>query len=125
MKEYMLLIRNEGDGKAGMSAEKHLEFVTACELYIGKLKAENRLIAAQPLIREGTIIRNTAGAWHKEPFTVNRDIQVGYYHILANNLDEAIAIAKENPEFAFNSGVSVEVRPIKTKEEQTGFSYPK
>jgi len=56
MKEFMLLIRNEGDGKASLNAEQHLAFVKKCEEYINALKNENRLIAAQPLIREGFVI---------------------------------------------------------------------
>jgi len=51
MKEFMLLIRNEGDGKASLNAEQHLAFVKKCEEYINALKNENRLIAAQPLIK--------------------------------------------------------------------------
>jgi len=51
-------------------------------------------------------------------------VQVGYYHILAGDLDEAITIAKENPEFEYVPSASIEVRPIKTKEAETGFVYP-
>ena len=49
---------------------------------------------------------------------------MGYYHILANDLDEAIAIAKRNPEFAFIKGAHIEVRPVKMMEQSTGFEYP-
>jgi hypothetical protein len=37
---------------------------------------------------------------------------------------KAIEIAKANPEFQFNEGTRIEVRPIKMKEETTGFVYP-
>jgi hypothetical protein len=50
---------------------------------------------------------------------------VGYYHILAEDLEEAIAIAKKNPEFAYSTTARIEVRPIKTKEVITGYVYPK
>ena len=49
---------------------------------------------------------------------------MGYYHILANDLDEAVRIAKNNPEFEFVPSASIEVRPVKTKEKETGFVYP-
>ncbi len=39
-------------------------------------------------------------------------------------MDEAIEIAKANPEFEFGTTAKVEVRPIKTKEEATGYVYP-
>jgi hypothetical protein len=40
-------------------------------------------------------------------------------------LDDAIAIAKDNPEFEYVSSATIEVRPIKMKEQETGFVYPK
>ena len=125
MKEFMFLIRNEGDGKAGLSPEKHLEFVSKCEVYIGELKKGGHLIAAQPIVREGKIIRYNNGAWKETSFDASKDIQVGYYHILAKDLDEAIKLAKGNPEFEYTPSASIEVRPIKMKEEKTGFEYPK
>ena len=125
MKEFMFLVRNEGDGKAGLSPEKHLEFVRKCEVYIGNLKKGGHLIAAQPIIREGKIIRHNNGAWKETSFDASKDIQVGYYHILAKDLDQAIELAKGNPEFEYTPSASVEVRPLKMKEATTGFEYPK
>jgi len=52
-------------------------------------------------------------------------VVAGYYHLQAADLDEAIAIAKRNPEFDYNPTASIEVRQIKKKEEATGFVYPK
>ncbi|MBS1511279.1 MAG: hypothetical protein JST86_10600 [Bacteroidetes bacterium] len=124
MKEYMLLIRNEGDGKAGLSAADHLSFIQQCEVYIGKLKSKQQLIAAQPLLREGVIIEKNDDHWQEQPVSIAGTIQVGYYHILANSLDEAIQIAKENPEFSYVPSASIEVRPIKTIEQETAFVYP-
>ncbi|TWI94540.1 hypothetical protein JN11_04650 [Mucilaginibacter frigoritolerans] len=40
-------------------------------------------------------------------------------------MDEAVAIAKSNPEFEYVVSATIEVRPIKVKEEQTNFVYPK
>jgi len=37
--------------------------------------------------------------------------------------EEAIKIAKVNPEFKFVPSATIEVRPIKTKETETGFAY--
>ena len=101
MNEFLFLIRNEGDAKAALSSDKHLEFIKQCEVYICKLKAKNQLIAAQPLVREGVIISKDGDLWKEILCDSNKKIQVGYYHILAENLEEAIDIAKENPEFAY------------------------
>ena len=44
---------------------------------------------------------------------------------MANHIDEAIEIAKQNPEFAFVPSATIEVRPIKTKEIGANFVYLK
>jgi hypothetical protein len=125
MKEYMLLIRNEGDAKAALSADKHLAFIKQCESYIAVLRSQGKLIAAQPLVRDGVIISGTPEGWREVPLNPANEVQVGYYHILANDLKDAIAIARDNPEFEYVPSATIEVRPIKMKEETTSFVYPK
>jgi hypothetical protein len=124
MKEFMLYIRNAGDAKAALSQTEHLAFVKKCEVYLGHLKAKDKLIAAQPIIREGFIVSKNENGWTSVAIDPTREVQVGYYHIKANDIDEAIAMAKENPEFEYVPSASIEVRPIKIKEEQTNFVYP-
>jgi hypothetical protein len=124
-KEFMLYIRNAGDAKAALTTEAHLAFIQQCESYIQKLKAGGNLIAAQPILREGIVIKKDRNGWNETAVDPAKEVQVGYYHILANNLEEAITLAKENPEFNFVHSASIEVRPVKMKEEQTGFVYPK
>jgi hypothetical protein len=124
-KEFMLYIRNAGDAKAALSADEHLAFVKKCEVYIGKLKSQGSLIAAQPIIREGVVISKNNKEWTSRTIDPAKEVQVGYYHILAGDMDEAIAIAKENPEFEYVPSATIEVRPVKMKEEKTNFVYPK
>ncbi len=120
----MLLIRNRGESNRAMSAQQHTAFVKACEVYIQQLKAEGNLISAQPLIREGKIVSGREGGWKEDSLQSNSEIQVGYYHIFAADIDEAVAIAKRNPEFQYSPTAKIEVRPIKAIEENTGFVYP-
>jgi hypothetical protein len=124
MKEFMLLVHNEIDHDGGWSPEQNRLFLKKCEEYIGKLTKEQKLISAQPLVREGKLISGSKGSWKAGPFNETREIIVGYYHILAEDLNDAIAIAKENPEFEYGTTARIEVRPIKMKETDTGFVYP-
>lgn len=124
MKEFMFYIQNETDAKKSLAPDEHLAFVKKCEEYIGVLKRENKLIAAQPLIREGILINKIDGAWNQIDICTDKKVQVGYYHILADNLEDAIIIAKNNPEFEYVPSASIEIRQIKTQEEETGFVYP-
>ncbi len=124
MKEFMFFIRKESNSEETLSPEKHQQFLKGCETYIGKLKKDGKLISAQPIVWEGKIVSGKPGVWKDVPFNEGAEVIGGYYHILANDLNEAIEIAKANPEFEFNEGTRIEVRPIKMEEESTGFVYP-
>ena len=124
MKEFMLRVLNEMNHQASWTPEQHQQFLKKCESYIDKLKKEGKLKSAQPLVREGKIISGSNGAWKEVPFNETKEVQVGYYHIIAKDMEEAIEIAKGNPEFEFGTTARIEVRPLKVKEESTGFAYP-
>lgn len=124
MKEFMLLIRNEIDHQTAWSTEQHQQFLKKCEDYIGSLTKEGKLKSSQPLVREGKILSGSKGAWKEGPFNETREVIVGYYHILAKDMNEAISIAKGNIEFEYGTTARVEVRPIKMKEESTDYIYP-
>lgn len=66
MKEFMFYIRNEKEAKKSMTAKDHHAFLKKCETYIGKLKGDNKLIAAQPLIREGVVISKSNNYWQED-----------------------------------------------------------
>ena len=124
MKEFMLIIRNENDNFSKLTPVQQEQFLEKCRVYINSLKQENKLIEAQPLVREGKIISRPDGEWKETPFNESKEVQVGYYHLLATDLDDAIKIAKANPEFEYGKSARIEVRPVKMKEETTGFVYP-
>jgi hypothetical protein len=124
MKEFMFYIRNDSDAKKSLTSEEHLAFITKCERYIDALKRGNKLIAAQPLIREGVVISKSRNSWVEKNIEKDTEVQVGYYHIQAPDIEEAIRIAKDNPEFEYIPSARIEVREIKTKESETGFIYP-
>lgn len=108
MKEFMFYIRNEKDAKKSFSEEQHLAFIKQCEVYIGKLKSENKLIAAQPIVREGVILKKNGESWTEKDIATDKETQVGYYHILAKDLNEAIQIAKANPEFYYVPSTTID-----------------
>jgi hypothetical protein len=124
MKEFMLLIRNQSDHLSHLSPEQHQQFLKDCMVYINNLMKEGKIKSAQPLVREGKIISGSKAAWKDGPFNETKEVIVGYYHIVGKDIDEAIAIAKGNPEFEYTKTARIEVRPIKMKEESTGFVYP-
>ena len=124
MKEFMLLIRNQIDHQNGWSADRQGKFLNACRKYIDGLTQAGKLKSAQPLLRDGKMISGVKGKWMESPFHEGNEVIVGYYHVVADSIDDAIAIAKRNPEFEYSATARVEVRPIKTGEELTGYTYP-
>jgi hypothetical protein len=125
MKELMFFIHKQSNSAEILAHSQHQEFLKACESYIGKLKKEGKLISAQPIEWKGKIISFANGTWKDVPFSKSSEVIGGHYHIFVNNLEEAIEIAKANPEFDYNPNTRIEVRPIKTKEESTNYVYPK
>ena len=126
MKEFKLFIRNQSDNFNQLTPVEQSAFLKKCEAYINKLKKEGKLLGAQPMERQGKIVYFTEGTWYESEYDLHsNEVIVGYYHILASDMEEAIEIAKANPEFEFGTTANIEIRPVKTKEISTGFVYPK
>src|SRR5438105_3092971 len=121
MKEFMLYIRNDG---RELPPEQEQRFLEACEAYLEELKRKGQLISAQPLGDEGTVISRSGDGWTAESCHGGPEVDAGYYHIRAEDLDEATAIARRNPEFAYRPNAKIQIRAIKTDEETTGYVYP-
>jgi hypothetical protein len=71
------------------------------------------------------VITRQGDNWKQTAVDPLKEVQVGYYHIRANDMEDAIEIANANPEFEYVPSATIEVRPIKMKEEKTNFVYPK
>lgn len=115
MKEFLLLIRSEESPKADLSPEQLQQHIEKVGSYIKQLTQEGRMKSAQPLEMEGKILSYKNGKIVDGPFNETKEIISGYYHLLANDLEEAIEMAKKDPRF--EEGIwRVEVRPIKKVE---------
>lgn len=112
----MLLIRTQGDHLENLSPEQQQQHVQKVQGYIGKLMNEGKLKGAQPLTMEGKIISGSKGALKDGPFNETKEVIAGYFLIAANDLNEAIEIAKANPVFEDGTDARIEVRPIKIME---------
>ena len=112
MQEFMLFIKTEGDHLEGLSPEEQQSHIQKIGNYIGDLMESGKLKGAQPLDMDGTIIHGNQGVFKDGPYNESKEVIVGYFHIVANNLEEAVAIAKANPVFE-QGEASIEIRPIK------------
>jgi hypothetical protein len=120
MKEFMLLIRTQGDHLNTLSPDQQQQHLEKVMAYIGGLMKNGKLKSAQPLEMEGTIISGAKGKLKDGPFNETKEVVAGYFLIQAKDLNEAIQIAKENPVFEDGTNARIEVRPIKVMEGING-----
>ncbi len=112
MKEFMLFIRSEEAPKSDFSPERLQKHVQKIGGFIKKLVEEGKMKSAQPLEMEGRMLSYQNGKVVDGPYNETKEVISGYYHLLANDLDEAIEIAKTDPRF--EEGIwRIEVRPVK------------
>lgn len=115
MKEFMLFIKTKGDHLLEQSEEKQQAHIAKIGAYISNLMEQGKLKGAQPLELEGISISGSNGVFKDGPYNESKEVIVGYFHILAESLEEAVLIAKANPVFD-DADASIEIRPIKQME---------
>jgi hypothetical protein len=113
MKEFMLLIRTEGDHLLELQPAEQQKHIQKVMVYMKDLMETGKLKSAQPLEQEGVMISGTKGKLKDGPFNETKEVIAGYFLIEAKDLDEAIGIAKNNPVFESAPNARIEVRPIK------------
>lgn len=120
MKEFLLLIRTDGDHFTEFSPEQQQQHLDNVMAYMGDLMKRGKLKSAQPLEMEGTIVSGTKGKLKDGPFNESKEVIAGYFLIQADNLAEATEIARGNPVFENGTSAKIEVRPIKILEGING-----
>jgi hypothetical protein len=120
MKEFLLLIRTEGDHLFTLSPEEQQRHIQKVMVYMEDLIKAGKLKGAQPLELESAIISGTKGKLKDGPFNEAKEVIAGYFLILAKDMQEAIEIGKRNPVFEESVTARIEVRPIKILEGING-----
>jgi hypothetical protein len=111
MKDYLLILKTEGSVWTDLSPEqlqKHIEHGGA---YIGNLIKEGILKNANPIDKGSRIITESNGVLRDGPFNESKEVVAGFFHIVAKDMDEAVAIAKANPIFK-DIPTKIEVHPM-------------
>lgn len=104
--EYLVLSRGQWDGDA--SREDIQAAIDRFYAWHDRLVGEGRMRAGQRLAREGKVVSRQGSL--DGPFAEAKEVVGGYWLILAGSLDEAAAIAAENP--CLDYGLMFEIRPI-------------
>jgi hypothetical protein len=96
MKEFMLLIRTEGDHLTTLSPEQQQQHLQKVMAYMGGLMKSGKLKSAQPLEMEGTLISGTKGKLKDGPYNESKEVIAGYFLIQAKDLAEATDRARKS-----------------------------
>jgi hypothetical protein len=115
MKQFLLLIRTDGDHLEKLNPADQQAHVQRVGGYIGNLMQEGKLHSAQPLEMEGTIVTSPKGKLKDGPFNETKEVIAGYFLVEAESMEEAIKIAKANPVLE-DENARIEIRPIKKME---------
>ena len=108
--EYMLLFRGPHWDK-GLSPEELQQVMGQVMAWFEELKEQGRVKAGQPLSAAGRTVSGKKGRPVADgPFAESKEAVGGYLLLQADNLDEAVAIAKTNPTLEY--GITIEVRPV-------------
>jgi hypothetical protein len=104
--EYLVISRGQWDEHA--SRETIQRAIDDFYAWHERLVAAGKMRPGQRLAREGKVVSKNAVT--DGPFTETKEVIGGYWFILAGSLEEASAIAAENPCIA--CGLVFEIRPI-------------
>jgi len=108
--KHLLLFRNN-DWERGLSPEQIQEIVDRWMAWFHRLRDEGVVLGGHPLEDEGRVVSAKAGqAVSDGPFAESKEAIGGYFLLDDCTLDQALAVARENP--ALEHGLTIEVRPI-------------
>ena len=78
--------------------------------WVEKLTAEKRYVGGEALLPGGKTVTGPKKVVTDGPFAESKELVAGYFVVLAKNLNEAVEMAKECPDYVLN-GI-VEVREV-------------
>ena len=108
--DYMLLFRGT-DWNRGLSSEEIQNVMNRWIAWLDRLVEQGKTSAGQPLTNQGKVISGKKGQTVLDgPFAESKEAVAGYILLQVDNLDEAVAIAKECP--GLDYGLTVEVRLV-------------
>ena len=108
--EYLVISRGQWDPAA--SPEKIQTAIDDFYLWLERLVAEGRMKPGQRLATGGRTVSRSRPVTDG-PFGETKEVIGGYWFIVAESLDEAAALAAQNP--CMQMGLFYEIRPIETQ----------
>jgi len=111
MEKFMLLIRQDLEEVNQMTKEEYQVRLDLMLGWVAQLTETGNFITAEPLLTTGRYVTKTE-VLSDGPFIEAKEAVSGYFIINAENLDQAVSLAKQCPQILTND-VVIEVRPIR------------
>ena len=78
--------------------------------WIDKLNKDGKYVAGEPLLPGGKLITGKGKTVTDGPFTEGKEVVGGFFIVNANDINEAVEISKDYPDYEY--GGSVQVRQV-------------
>ncbi len=108
MEKYMFIFL--GGDPSKLSPEAQQANMQKWFAWVEKLTKEQRYVSGEALLPGGKTITGIKKTVTDGPFTESKELVGGYFVVHAKNLDEAVTMAKECPDYEL--GGIVEVREV-------------
>lgn len=108
MEKYMFIFF--GGDTSHMSPEAQQAHMEKWFAWVSKLQNEKRYEGGEALLPGGKTISGSKKTVTDGPFAEAKEVVGGYFVVLAKNLNEAVEMAKECPDYIL--GGTVEVREV-------------
>ena len=109
MEKFMLIF--QGGQMNGASPEQMQAHMGKWMAWIEKLSKTDQYVAGEPLLPGGKLVTGAAGKTVTDgPYTEGKELVGGFFIINAKDMNEAVTISKDCPDF--DLGTSVQVRQV-------------
>jgi hypothetical protein len=111
MEKFMLIFHGGSDVAPEMKSpeamQKHMQKWFA---WIEKLQKEGRYEGGEALLPHGKFVSGPNKIVTDGPFAESKELVGGYFIVLAKDLNDAVSLTNDYPDFIFNG--KVQVRPV-------------
>ncbi len=109
MEKFMLIFH--GGQLDDLSPEQMQAQMGKWMAWIDKLNKTEQYVSGEPLLPGGKLVSGKAGKTVTDgPYTEGKEVVGGYFVIKAKDLNDAVAISRDCPDFDY--GCSVQVRQV-------------
>ncbi|HYC86910.1 MAG TPA: YciI family protein [Chryseosolibacter sp.] len=119
MEQFMLIFHGGSDDAQQRSPEAMQANMAKWMAWIEKLEKSGKYVSGEPLLPGGKIVSGSNGSVVTDgPFTEGKEVVGGFFIIKAKDMNEAVAICKDYPDF--QTGGTIQVRQVMNVNEMVG-----